>query len=74
MAKKHGYEGRNVQGGSGSEILYKDSEGVSVLRGVAECLNGTTIVDKNGNFLAVYHSTDKDFSEFKKGDINWSTS
>ena len=71
MADRHGNQIRNDQSGSGSGILYKDSEGVSVSREITNLLSETKIVDENGKLLAVYHATDKIFEKFTRGDIGF---
>ena len=55
-----------------SNVYSKDSEGRRISTETANRLNGTAIVDDNGNPIAVYHSTpNMDFTEFAVGDIGF---
>ena len=58
---------------NGGEGLYReDSEGRRLTAEQAEKLQGTAIVDDNGNPLAVYHFTpNMEFETFEKGDVGF---
>lgn len=53
-------------------VFREDSEGRRLTAEQAEKLQGTTIVDVNGNPLVVYHFTpDMEFRTFEKGDVGF---
>lgn len=64
-------EGRR-SAGDHSKVYVKDNEGRGISKEVSDRLNGTTIVDNEGNPIAVYHSTpNMDFTEFAVGDTGF---
>lgn len=68
---RNGKESR-TSGRRSSNVYSKDSEGRRISTETANRLNGTAIVDDNGNPIAVYHSTpNMDFTEFAVGDIGF---
>ncbi len=68
---RNGKESR-ASGRRSSNVYSKDSEGRRISTETANRLNGTAIVDDNGNPIAVYHSTpNMDFTEFAVGDIGF---
>lgn len=70
---KYGVSEESGASGRGSTALFnRDSEGRRISSETANRLNGTAIVDDNGNPIAVYHSTpNMDFTEFAVGDIGF---
>lgn len=70
---KYGVSEESGASGRGSTALFnRDSEGRRISAETANRLNGTAIVDDNGNPIAVYHSTpNMDFTEFAVGDIGF---
>ncbi len=71
VADRDSGESRTVEGGSGRALLRADSEGVRVEENALKELAGTSVVDAEGHIIAVYHSTNAEFSEFNKGDIGF---
>ena len=72
--RKTGRNGKEsgASGRRSSNVYSKDSEGRRISAETANRLNGTAIVDDNGNPIAVYHSTpNMDFTEFAVGDIGF---
>lgn len=59
-------------GGSGQTVYAQDSEGRRLTQEQTERIDGTSVVDENGNPLAVYHFTpNMEFKTFTKGDIGF---
>ena len=64
-------EGRR-SAGDHSKVYVKDNEGRGISKEVSDRLDGTIIVDNEGNPIAVYHSTpNMDFTEFAVGDTGF---
>ena len=56
--------------GNDSKFSLKDSDGRELTPEQAEFFKDSKVRDENGNLLAVYHGTNRDFTEFSTGWVN----